>query len=172
MGFHTVTPGILERCFRGASVLKRFPPNNDNSNCLRTHLLFISFGFLFFCGWVYVQICVCLCVRACVEAETDVMLHHSPPYFSRQRLSVNLKLTISARGWPVSTPGIHLSPLSQCQGYRHAQLFYTGAEDPELRLLSLPGNGPHAVQQAVYSLSHLVSLGFLFPTMEKTSKQT
>lgn len=97
MGFHTVTPGVLERCFRGASVLKHFPPNNDNSNCLRTHLLSISFGFLvFLCGCMCRYVCVCVCVHVWMQ-KTDVMFHHSPPYFSGQCLSVNLKLTISAR---------------------------------------------------------------------------
>lgn len=124
VGFDTVTPGILEWCLMGASVLKRFPSNNDNSNCLRTHLLFVSFGLLFscVCGCEYVQICVCLCVHARVEAETDVMLHHSPPYFSRQFSQWTWSSPFQLDWMASEHPGIHLSPLSQCQGYRCTQL--------------------------------------------------
>lgn len=124
VGFHTVTPGTLEWCFMGASELKRFPPNNDNSNCLRTHLLFVSFGFLFsLCVWVWVctdmSVCVCMHVWRQRLMSCSITLH----LIFRDSVSqwtwsspFQLDWMISEHPWdpPVS--------LSQCQGYRCTQL--------------------------------------------------
>lgn len=76
------------------------------------------FIYIYFFLCVYVCMCawegdvVLLCAYGNKRRMQSVFLHRSPPYFLRQGLSLNLKLTTSANLAGHQVFGIHLSPHS------------------------------------------------------------
>lgn len=93
------------------------------------------------------------CIHVCVHAQypSSIFFCHSPPYFSRQSLSLNLEFTNLTKLVGQQSPGIHLShpPALRWALLTTGVLTWVLDEGTQLSLL---------MEQAIYLLSHLPNL--------------